>query len=61
MIDTNKAKQGCFIPGSRVAVVSPDDPRIQKLTLVLIANPNYTREITSTLRAHGYTNTIRTL
>ena len=61
VIDTNKAKQGCFIPGSRVAVVSPDDPRIQKLTLVLIANPNYTREITSTLRAHGYTNTIRTL
>lgn len=61
VIDTNKAKQGCFIAGSRVPVVSPDDPRIRKLALVLIANPNYTREITSTLRANGYANAIRTL
>lgn len=61
VIDTNKAKQGCFIAGSRVPVVSPDDPRIRELALVLIANPNYTREITSTLRANGYAHTIRTI
>ncbi len=60
VIDSNPAKQGCFIPGTRVPVIAPDDPRIAGLSLVLIANPNYWREITSTLRQHGFAPTILT-
>ena len=61
VIDVNRAKQGCVIPGSKVSVVAPDDPRIAQLALVLVANPNYAAEITSTLRAGGYANIILTL
>ena len=58
VIDSNRAKQGCFIPGSTLAVVSPDDPRILDQRLVLVANPNYRAEITSVLRARGFARTI---
>jgi len=58
VIDSNTAKQGCFIPGSRVPVISPDDPRIRGLALVLIANPNYAAEIIYSLRQGGYAHTI---
>jgi SAM-dependent methyltransferase len=60
VVDSNPAKQGGFIPGSRVPIIVPDDPRILKLALVLIANPNYTAEITSTLRQAGFSNRILT-
>jgi SAM-dependent methyltransferase len=60
VIDANTAKQGCFIPGSRVPVIAPDDPRIQSLALILIANPNYSREITFALRQGGFASTILT-
>jgi SAM-dependent methyltransferase len=59
VIDSNTAKQGCFIPGSRVPVIAPDDPRIRGLALVLIANPNYAEEIIFTLRQSGFAHTIR--
>ena len=60
VIDSNPMKQGGFIPGSNVPIVAPNDPRIRSLGAVLIANPNYRREITSTLRHAGFTNTILT-
>ena len=58
VIDSNHAKQACVIPGSRVPVVAPDDPRIRELVLVLIANPNYAEEITFGLRKMGYAHSI---
>jgi hypothetical protein len=60
VIDTNAAKQGCFIPGSRVPVIAPGDPRVLELALVLIANPNYAAEITLALRQSGFASTILT-
>lgn len=54
MIDANVAKQGCFIPGAGVPIIAPDDPRIGELALVLIANPNYKKEITSALRGNRF-------
>ena len=60
VIDSNPAKQGSFIPGTSIPVIKPGDPAIRKLDLVLIANPNYEREITSTLRQGGFTKTILT-
>ena len=61
VIDSNPAKQGCFVPGSRVPVIGPTDPRIPGLALVLVANPNYEAEISSILRENGFVHTIRTL
>ena len=60
VVDSNTAKQGGFIPGSRVPIVAPGDPRIRDLALVLVANPNYAREVTCALRQAGFTHTILT-
>jgi SAM-dependent methyltransferase len=54
VIDSNAAKQGCVIPGSRVPVVAPADPRVSRLKLILIANPNYAGEISATLKSLGF-------
>jgi SAM-dependent methyltransferase len=61
VIDSNAAKQGCVIPGSRVPVVAPQDPLLHRLELVLIANPNYAREIKTTLDSLGYRGRVRIL
>ena len=58
VVDTNPAKQGCLIPATRVPIVAPDDPRVLELGLVLVANPNYVKEIESTVRALGYKGTV---
>lgn len=60
VVDSNTAKQGGFIPGSRVPIVAPGDPRIRDLALVLVADPNYAREVTCALRQAGFTHTILT-
>lgn len=61
VIDSNTAKQGCFVPGSRTPIIAPDDPRIRGLELILIVNPNYAAEIAFTLRRVGFTRTILTV
>jgi ubiquinone/menaquinone biosynthesis C-methylase UbiE len=61
VIDSNPAKQGCVICGACVPVIAPSDPRIRSLALVLIVNPNYEAEMTSTLRKSGFANTIQVL
>ncbi|MBI5801719.1 MAG: methyltransferase domain-containing protein [Verrucomicrobia bacterium] len=60
VVDSNAAKQGGFIPGSRVPIVAPDDPCLRDLSLVLIANPRYAPEITCALRQAGIAPTILT-
>lgn len=61
VIDSNAAKQGCVIPGSRVPVVAPSDPRVLRLELILIANPNYAGEIASVLKTLGYRGRLQIL
>jgi hypothetical protein len=57
VIDSNPAKAGCFLPGSGIPVVSPSDPRIADLALVVIANPMYQAEILGALRLSRFTGT----
>lgn len=61
VIDSNVAKQGCVIPGSRTPVVPPDDPCVPGLELILIANPNYAAEIEPVLESLGFRGTLRVL
>ena len=58
VVDANPAKQGCIIPGTRVPIVAPADPRVLELELILAANPNYATEIESTVRSLGYNGTV---
>ncbi|NKC12698.1 MAG: methyltransferase domain-containing protein [Gammaproteobacteria bacterium] len=55
VIDSNPAKQGGFIPGIGTGVISPEDERIPRLGLILIANPMYEVEIREVLRLQAYT------
>lgn len=61
VVDSNPAKQGGVLPGSRIPIVAPDDPRLLQLGLVVIANPNYAREIRDVLRQCGFTGEMLTL
>lgn len=53
VVDSNPAKQGSFIPGTDIPVVSPDDSRLNGIPVVLIANPNYAQEIMRVLGGRG--------
>lgn len=61
VVDSNPAKQGGVLPGSRIRIVAPDDPGLLQLGLIVIANPNYAREIGSVLRSRGFTGCVLTL
>lgn len=61
VVDSNPAKQGGILPGTRIPIVSPADARLLRLGLIVIANPNYVREIQAVLRQRGYTGRILTL
>jgi SAM-dependent methyltransferase len=61
VIDSNPAKQGGVVPGSKVSVIAPNDARILPLHLILIANPNYADEIKAVLTQRGYQNQVLTL
>ena len=58
VIDSNRGKQGGVIPGSSVPVVAPEDPRLLRLGVILIANPNYAAEIKSVLKRTGFAGKI---
>ena len=47
-----------MIPGTSVPVVAPSDPALPKLGMVVIANPNYAREITDALSRAGFRGNI---
>lgn len=54
VIDSNPAKAGCVIPGTDIPVVGPDAPGLDRVGLIVIANPNYAAEIGRTLQARGF-------
>ncbi|MHB8519332.1 MAG: class I SAM-dependent methyltransferase [Limisphaerales bacterium] len=56
LVDANPAKQGGFVPGSNVPIVSPADPRVLEVPVILVANPNYLAEIRTGLAARGFRN-----
>ena len=61
VVDSNPAKQGGVIPGTRIPIVAPEDPRLSRLSFLLIANPNYLEEIQATLGRQGFTGAVGTL
>lgn len=61
LIDSNPAKQGCFVPGLTTPIVAPESPVVKDLEVILIANPNYADEIAAVLGAQGFRNRILTL
>ncbi len=61
VVDSNPAKQGGVLPGSRIPIVAPDDARLPGLGLIVIANPNYAREIGAVLRQRGFAGRVLTL
>jgi len=58
VVDSNPAKQGGIIPGSSVPIIAPDDSRIRRLGLVVVANPNYLDEICGQLDAADFGGTV---
>ena len=52
-VDINPYKQGKFMPGTGHPVVAPEALREQPPDLVIVMNPIYVGEITSSLRALG--------
>ena len=61
VVDSNPAKQGGMLPGTRVPIVAPDDARLDRLGLIVIANPNYAAEIRAVLDQRGFTGRTLTL
>jgi hypothetical protein len=45
VVDSNPAKQGCFLPGTGLPVLAPADKRLSEVSVVLISNPVYEAEI----------------
>lgn len=45
VVDSNPAKQGCYLPGTGLPVLAPSDERLSKLAVMLISNPVYEKEI----------------
>lgn len=61
LIDTNPAKQGFFVPGTRIPIVVPSRDSLAGISLVVIANPSYEEEIRAALRQFCYHGSILTL
>ena len=58
---TVRDAQGGVLPGSRIPIVAPDDARLLRLGLIVIANPNYAREIGDVLQQRGFSGRVLTL
>ena len=54
VIDSNPSKQGMFLPGTGIPVIAPDDPKVARVPVILVANPNYISEIRATLAKQGF-------
>lgn len=54
LLDVNPAKQGSFVSGTRIPVMAPSHRNVEKLGLVVVANPRYQAEIENHLGRLGY-------
>jgi hypothetical protein len=54
-IDINPSKQGHFLPGSGLPVISPEKARRENIDVVIIMNPNYLDEIKFICSSIGFT------
>jgi SAM-dependent methyltransferase len=61
LIDTNPAKQGGYIPGLGIPIVSPRAPVVDALGVIVIVNPSYASEITAELHARSVRGRVLTL
>lgn len=61
VVDSNPDKQDRFLTGTTIPVVSPQNPLLADIKVVLVANPNYLPEIRETLGARGLSPTFLTV
>ncbi|MBX7207097.1 MAG: methyltransferase domain-containing protein [Verrucomicrobiaceae bacterium] len=61
VVDANPDKQGHYLAGTGIPVVSPQDQRLEKLPVVLVANPNYLTEVGETLASRGLSPQLLTI
>jgi SAM-dependent methyltransferase len=61
VVDSNPAKQGGVLPGTRIPIVGPEDTGWIRTGLVLIVNPNYEGEIRAVLKRRAFQGRIRAL
>ena len=61
VVDSNPAKQGGVLPGTRIPIVAPNDARLDRLGLIVIANPNYAAEIRSFLYQRSFAGRVLNL
>jgi len=54
IFDTNPAKHGCYVPGTRIPIVAPTHEALASISLVVIMNPAYQDEIREQLGHMGY-------
>ncbi len=54
VIDIHPDKRRSFLPGSGLAVVSPEEARARGVRTIVVANANYLAEITERCRAQGW-------
>jgi hypothetical protein len=61
VVDSNPAKQGGVLPGTKSPIVGPEDAGWIRAGLVLIVNPNYEGEIRAVLKRRAFQGWIRVL
>jgi SAM-dependent methyltransferase len=61
VIDIHPDKRGTFLPGSALAVVSPEEARARGVRTIVVANANYAAEIRARCRAEGWDASISTV
>jgi hypothetical protein len=61
VVDTNPAKQGMFLPGTGIPVISPLDDRLADIRVVLVANANYLNEIKKALQERDFSPALLTV
>lgn len=53
VVDINPAKQGFYLPGSGLSVLSPEESAKRNPGTIFVMNPNYIREVAETAREAG--------
>jgi hypothetical protein len=61
VVDSNPDKQGHYLTGTSIPVISPDDARLASIGVILVANPNYVGEIREALSGRGLSPTLLTI
>lgn len=60
-VDINPGKQGRFMPGSGLEILSPEAAAKRGVSTVLVMNPNYYDEVVTAVTGLGLTANVKSL